>query len=314
MSWVDRNGDDIAQENELGVSTNLNFGRPSNVTRPDADLRRPYQLLYSAGIQQELLPGLSASVNYYHRRYYRDFWVDNAVTTFADYTPIVIADPRGNGQTITVQSIAAAKLGIIDNVRSNSTDNGREYHGVDVSFNARLKNGTQFQGGVTTGRLHEHICQVDDPNNLRFCDASYPFLNQYKLSGTYPLPYGFRLSGLFQSVPGTQSARDAGNVGKDISEIYSIGRAIAPGLTQTTVTLRLNEPGTVFLNRVNQVDFAVSRDFRAGKFTVRPQVDIFNALNNNAITQVNANYGPSLLVPQSVLNPRLVRLNVRVSF
>ena len=85
-------------------------------------------------------------------------------------------------------------------------------------------------------------------------------------------------------------------------------------MTQTTVTLRLNEPGTVFLNRVNQVDFAVSRDFKAGKFTVRPQVDIFNALNNNAVTQANANYGPSLLVPQSVLNPRLVRLNVRVSF
>ena len=167
---------------------------------------------------------------------------------------------------------------------------------------------------MTTGKLHEHVCQVDDPNNLRFCDASYPFLSQYKLSGTYPLPYGFRLSGLFQSVPGTQSARDAGNVGKDISEIYSIGRAIAPGLTQTTVTLSLNEPGTVFLNRVNQLDFAVSRDFKTGRVTVRPQVDIFNALNNNAVTQANANYGPSLLVPQSVLNPRLVRLNVRVSF
>ena len=68
-------------------------------------------------------------------------------------------------------------------------------------------------------------------------------MTQFKLSGTYPLPYKFRLSGLFQSLPGTQSARDGGNVGKDISETYSVGRAIAPGLTQTTVNVRLNEPG-----------------------------------------------------------------------
>ena len=66
-TWRDLNGDDIAQENELGVSTNLNFGKPANVTRPDADLKRPYQLLYSArraagaaprplGVRQLLLP------------------------------------------------------------------------------------------------------------------------------------------------------------------------------------------------------------------------------------------------------------------
>jgi hypothetical protein len=313
-TWTDRNNDDIAQENELGASTNLNFGRPASVTRPDANMKRPYQLLYNGGVQHELRPGLSVSANYYFRKYYRDFWVDNILTTSADYSPIAIADPRGNGETITVYSIASAKLGVIDNVRSNSTDNGREYQGVDLSMNARLRNGTQMQGGITTGKLHEHVCQVDDPNDLRFCDATYPFLTQFKLSGTYPLPYGFRVSGTFQSLPGVQSARDGGNVGKDINERYSIGRAIASGLTQTTVTIRLNEPGSVFLNRVNQLDFAASRDFRMGRAVVRPQMDIFNALNNNSITQVNATSGPTLLLPVSVLNPRLIRFNVRVSF
>ena len=105
---------------------------------------------------------------------------------------------------------------------------------------------------------------------------------------------------------------------------YSVGRAIAPGLTQTTVNVRLNEPGTVFLDRVNQLDFAVARDFRAGRFVVRPQFDFFNALNNNAITQVNESYGtpaqmaqqfgPDIFQPQSILNPRLIRFNVRVSY
>jgi hypothetical protein len=181
-------------------------------------------------------------------------------------------------------------------------------------MNARLANGTQLQGSITTGRLHELTCQVDDPNSLRFCDAIYPFVTHYKLSGSYALPFGFRASGVFQSVPGTQSARDGGNVGKDLNITYSVGRGIAPGLTQTTVNVRLNEPGTEFLERVNQVDFAVSRDFRHGRVRVRPQFDFFNAFNNNAVTQVNTSFGPSLLQPQSILNPRLIRFNVRVYF
>ena len=57
-----------------------------------------------------------------------------------------------------------------------------------------------------------------------------------------------------------------------------------------------------------------TRDFQVGRSRVRPQIDIFNALNNNAITQVNTTFGPTLLQPQSVLNPRLIRLNVRVTF
>src|SRR5262249_21839467 len=326
-TWRDLNGDDIAQENELGPSTNLNFGKPSSVTRPDPNLKRPYQLLYSGGVQQELLPGLSASANYYYRRYYRDFWVDNLATTFADYTPIDIPDPRLNGETITIYSIAPAKLGVIDNFRANSTENRRQYHGIDFSLNSRLKNGTQLQGGVTTGKLHDQYCQVDDPNNLRFCDRAYPFRTQFKLSGTYPMPYGFRVSGLFQSVAGVQSSRDGGNVGRDLTILYAVAKANVPALTQTTITtldpapgrvsqtgIRLNDVGSLFLDRVNQLDFAVSRDFQFGKVRVRPQMDIFNALNTNAITQVNTSFGPSLLQPQSVLNPRLLRLNVRVNF
>jgi hypothetical protein len=96
-TWRDLNGDEIAQENELGPTTNRNFGLPANVTTPDPDLKRPYQMLYNAGVQHELLPGLSTSLNYYYRKYFREFWVDNIATTHSDYSSILIPDPRGNG-------------------------------------------------------------------------------------------------------------------------------------------------------------------------------------------------------------------------
>src|SRR5581483_8964461 len=103
---------------------------------------------------------------------------------------------------------------------------------------------------------------------------------------------------------GVQSARDASNVGKDIPVTYNVTPAIAPGLNQTSVAIRLTAPGEVMLDRVNQLDFAVSRDFQAGRIRIRPQIDFYNLFNSNAITQVNSTFGSSLLQPQSILNPR----------
>ena len=42
----------------------------------------------------------------------------------------------------------------------------------------------------------------DNPNTVRFCDDmqnNIPFSKQFKLAGSYPLPYGIQLSGSFQS-------------------------------------------------------------------------------------------------------------------
>jgi hypothetical protein len=67
---------------------------------------------------------------------YRDFWVDNLVTTAADYTPINIADPRrtASGSTCTASrrpSSASSTTSATTRPRTAA-----KYHGVDrVSFN-----------------------------------------------------------------------------------------------------------------------------------------------------------------------------------
>jgi hypothetical protein len=48
---------------------------------------------------------------------------------------------------------------------------------------------------------------VQDPNMLRGCEVNFPFRTQYKLSGSYPLKYGFRVNGVFQSLPGQPETR-----------------------------------------------------------------------------------------------------------
>ena len=177
---------------------------------------------------------------------------------------------------------------------------------------------TTAYGGVTALDDLETVvrlaCEVDDPNDLLNCDRNYPFQTAFKMSGTVPLPYGFRVSGVFASLPGLQESRSASNVGEDFAVTYSIGRAIAPGLTQPTENVRLSRAGEYFLERSNQLDISFSRDFTINGLRVRPQVDFFNAFNSNAIIRVITAYGPALMSPREILAGRLMRLNLRIDF
>jgi hypothetical protein len=103
-------------------------------------------------------------------------------------------------------------------------------------------------------------------------------------------------------------------VGEDFAVTYSIGRAIAPGLTQPTENVRLSSAGEYFLDRSNQLDFAIARDFQVNKLRVRPSLDLYNALNANPVISAVNTYGPSFLSPRAILNARLMKVNVRLDF
>ena len=68
-TWTDTNRDDIAQESELGPTSNRTFGVRRN-RNPDPDIRRPYQVVYDFGVQRELRPGMALSVSYNKRSYH----------------------------------------------------------------------------------------------------------------------------------------------------------------------------------------------------------------------------------------------------
>src|SRR5678809_1119632 len=91
-TWNDLNRDDIAQENEIGPTSNLTFGVRRN-QNADPDIARPYQLLGDIGIQHELRPGLAVAIGYNRRSYEELVWTDNLATTHADYTLLTTPDP-----------------------------------------------------------------------------------------------------------------------------------------------------------------------------------------------------------------------------
>jgi hypothetical protein len=331
VSWTDLNRDDIADGERgclyLSPGCELNFAQvPATfgVRRnryPDADLARPYQWVYNVGVTRELRPGLGVSANYYHRKFYDIGYTTDLTKPISGpssvYTQYQIPDPRGNGQSLTIYNINPTALQTINEL-DRTSDNTAGFHSFDVGINMRLANGAFLQGGTASGLTWSSTCDVLDPNGttavsgLRYCDQrlfDIPWRTNFKLSGAYPLPYRIRLSAVFQSTAG-----DA------LTQNYTVTAAAFRNLTgvalgQPSVAIRpLNEPGTVYGDRINQLDLTFAKTFRTRGWQTTPEVSLFNALNANPITSYTVAYGPALGFPLRILEARLVRFGVRARF
>ncbi|MCA1584367.1 MAG: hypothetical protein LC791_06220 [Acidobacteria bacterium] len=74
----------------------------------------------------------------------------------------------------------------------------------------------------------------------------------------------------------------------------------------------MDQPGTLFTPRMNQVDFSASKSLVLGWLTVLPKIDVFNALNSDDYTAVEtAQYNAAAyLRPSQVLQGRIIRVGV----
>ena len=85
------------------------------------------------------MPGLAVAVSYNRRSYEELIWTDNLAISHSDYTLLTTPDPRGNGELLPVYNLDRAKLGLVNELDTNSNLNTRVYNGFDVSFNYRLR-------------------------------------------------------------------------------------------------------------------------------------------------------------------------------
>jgi Carboxypeptidase regulatory-like domain len=331
-TWADTNGDDIAQNIEIGpVNTPFNISGVSNRV-PDPNIKRPYQWEYNVGIQREVFPGVSVSANWVRRDFKRIFWTDNTLVAFSDYTIVNVPNPLNTSELIPIYNLNVAKRGQVAQVDKNSDVNGRWYNGVDFGFSARVRGGNVY-GGVGIGRQLTASCEVDDPNSLRYCDQrllDIPYNASLKLAGSYPLPYGVQLSGSWQGYPGTAggTARQDSVYSSAINRVidpslnvdYIVTNAIlraanpAATLTQASVTVPLLVPGTKYLDRWNQIDVRVAKKFQIGKLKAQGQFDMFNVLNGSNILGTVESYGATLDRPTSILQGRLLAVGMQLNF
>jgi hypothetical protein len=303
----------------------------------------------SIGIQQELWPRVSASAAYF-RRWYGNFLVnDNRAVQPSDYDPFCITapvDPRlpggGGYEMCGLYDIDPALFGRVDNFVTFAKNYGKTsdvYDGINLALNARLPRGALVQGGFNIGREVTDLCDVvgkvdlpaatlpfymsdlanalipslsglPSPSTL-FCRVSPPFRTELKLSASYPLPWDVQVSATIQSIPGTPIVATAVVPSSQIAP--SLGRDLAVGGAATT-TIQLVEPGTMYADRLNQVDVRLTKSIRLQRATLRAIADVYNLFNASPVLNLNQRYGPAWQQPFIILPGRFVKLGAQIDF
>lgn len=333
---------------ECRQMANPNFGKvvPGTTYDPKT-LRgwgaREYNWEFSTSVQHEILPRVSVDVGYFRRWYGNLTTTDNRALTPADFDPFSIMAPAhrdlpdGGGYAISgFYNVKPEKFSVpTDNYVTFSDPYGKliqHWNGVDVTVNVRASQRLLVQGGLSTGRTSTDTCEMvaklpelfqGTPASLfqvlpataaqypvQYCHVDTPFLTQVKFLSSYTIPrVDVQVSGTFQSIPGPQIV--ANYVAGNPIVSPSLGRNLAGG--ETNITLNLVKPGTLYGERLNQLDLRVGKILRFGRTRATVNLDLYNALNGNAVLQQSNTFG-NWQQPQGILVARFAKMGVQLDF
>jgi hypothetical protein len=193
------------------------------------------------------------------------------------------------------------------------------WNSVDVSINARPRNGLVVFGGVSTGKTLADSCEIAGqvPESLgmrplEYCRIESPFITQFKLNGTYTIPTADVLvSAAYQSVPGPV-----------VQANYVVTERVpgVPLIGSPTATVALlpytgmGGFGTDYGERLNQLDLRVGKLLRAAKTRTTVNVDFFNLFNANAVTAENPSFPAAFRRPTQIMLARFVKFSAQFDF
>jgi hypothetical protein len=347
-TWTDANGNFVPDCNlmNLGVQdlrasggdfcgavSNSNFGTSTISNTYDAAVLsgwgvRTADWNFGVSVQQQVLPRTSVEVGYFVR-WFKNFYVtDNLAVSPSNVAPFSITaplDPRlpgGGGNVVSgLFDINPAQFGQVNNFITSATAYGNQYShwdGVEINATARPKGGLTFQGGTSTGQSVTDSCairtQLPETALLNpYCHVASGFLTQFRGLASYVIPkVDVQISVVFQSKPGPQLA--ANYTVTNAAVVPSLGRSLSGNAPN--VTVNLIAPGTLYGDRINQLDLKVGKILKFGRLRTNISLDIYNALNSDVILIYNNTYilGGSWLAPQSVITARLARISAQFDF
>jgi hypothetical protein len=331
---------------QCGQWSNLNFGKEVFSLSYDEQIlkgwyNRPSDWLIGVTVQQEIIPRVSVEASYL-RRWLQNFTVtDNLAVSPADFTEFSVTaplDPRlpgGGGYVVSgLYDVNPDKYGQTNNRRTYSPaygDVSQVYNGVDVSVNARLRNGLQMQFGTSTGETVVDSCGVRaalpeqvstgassqggiaySPTNPH-CLNSPGVTTRLTAAGSYTIPkIDVQVASTLTSSPGVPLQANWNVPSAEAAK--SLGRPLSG--TVPNVVVNLLAPDQMAAPRVNIWDVRFGKVLRVGPNRALVAVDLYNFLNLDTVITQNFNYIPNgrWMVPTAVLTARTVKLTVQYDF
>jgi hypothetical protein len=350
--WVDRNGDHLAQADEVLLNDFITAGGGFNPANPaavtsanvlDPNLRAPITQSVVIGSDRELVPNLVLQLNYSYTRTSQLFGnFSGAITPRVGVVPGASADylpgsgfagtlPDGKAYNVPTfipnpAKVAAGGNGfLIKNIPGYYSD----YHGLEVGLVKRLSNRFMTHIGFGWNNARDHFGSNDgvyDTNGNPTPTLSEPLKN----SGAFAPQSGgsgagsiytnakwqFNANGLYQAPGGIElSANVFGRQGYPFP-LFRQGTSAALG-GDSGLSI-LVTPAIDYLRHPNlwNTDFRVSKQFRLGETVrIRALVDVFNIFNGNTTLVRNNNIASTTFnaLAQN-LSPRIARVGVVIGF
>jgi hypothetical protein len=340
-----------AANGECGAMDNRNFGSAIPGRAYDPDMNRGFgkrfeNWQFSTGVQQEILPRVSVDAAYWRTGFGKFAAIENRAVSASDYDEYSITAPRdprlpgGGGYVLSgLFDIKPAKFGVpADEFVTSSSRFGKEtevYTGFDFTINARPRPGMLLMGGTSTERQSTNNCDLvaSLPRTAlegseivvrgtvaetlgasiprQFCHVKGSFLTQLKLLGSFVIPrIDVQVSASVQNLPGPEIQALYTVSNAEVSR--SLGRSLSGGVPNAIV--QLIEPGSMYGERMNQVDLRIGKILRfGGRRRATTSLDIYNALNSSSVLDLRNTYD-DWQRPTEILTARFAKLVLQLDF
>jgi hypothetical protein len=311
-TWTDRNGDrryQLGEESANPTATSL-----AGTIQLDPAITSPYSHDATVYVERQVSASIGARVGFVYKTEDDLIAQYNPGRPIAAYTvPYSIVDAGVDGITGTADDGSIRLLGVpntadvntrfpLTNVTQNTPRFSR-YKTIEASMNKRLANRWAAQIGGSYTMAHDFPGAYPNNPNLPFDQDTTRW--DFKVSGTYEAPYGFRVSPLVRHQAGANFARQI-SVGAGLA---TAAGAIFSG------TINVEPLDSRRHDNITVVDVRVDRGFRLGNAVrIRALFDLFNITNSNAAETRTITTGTAFLRPTAVLAPRTARIGARVSF
>lgn len=319
-NFLDQNGNQRYDGlSELGT-LRLRVGADS--TPVDQNFKTPVTEEISGSLEFQLPGESSARFTYVRKNQYdfASFYGTNLVSAWVGQVTVPTTQTVGaTGQVLNLLDVPNALADSTDGLYGNYPDADFHYDTIEAAYSKRIHNffvqtSADYQWrndlrdavGVSTSPLSADPVPINfqftpnpaAPNRQKTTVWHYQFMGRY----TFPFDIGFSANYRLQS-------------GFPYSPIVADG--------DTTPGLNLSNFGAPFFlqnlsenrsDNVNLLNFRLDKSVQVGKLKVSGMLDIYNVLNNDAVTNFNLTLGPSFKTAIAVLDPRVFQAGFRIEF
>ncbi|MEZ5286579.1 MAG: hypothetical protein R2712_17585 [Vicinamibacterales bacterium] len=323
-AWTDRNGDRRWQAGEEGaLPTNTNLAGTITV---DPDIKQPYSHDVGAFVERQIGGSIGTRIGFVMKtedNLYASYQAQRPIGAYSVPFPFVdigVDGVRGTAddRTLTLYGLPSSEAASFPvNTTVMTTDRYSRYRTIEASVNRRHIGRWSVAAGASYTMLKDFPGQAGNgaagfPNNPNAPGVQERSTWDFKLTGQYDAPWGFKVTPALRHQSGPNYARTIA-VPQSAATPYGLiytGTIYAgedggePGTSSNLWSFRQDN--------ITILDVRIERSVSFGSTVrLRPFLDLFNILNNDAYETINVGTGSSFQRPSAILAPRTMRIGFR---